>query len=305
MNTFITQVKREFWECRTSFIRVPLFMALILSALLLLTIVPLQDKIGWFMKYQERSTQIDTELSESQEQTESPRFSASPEKIREGLTKVYGLFILVLLFVIVSYFGDSLLADRRDRSVLFWKSMPVSESQQVFAKLAAGLIGAPAFYLLAAMATGAFFLTVFSFFVGVVWNLQLPGVGAVIGGFLSSAVGLLLAWVLMAIWLLPIFSWLLLCSAFARKSPLLLAIAIPLALMVMEVWILDTGFVKSVLSQWLSEVAMAYHGVVGNPAEVGAFLLRALTAPVLWLGVVLSGLMLAASIWLRIYRWEI
>src|SRR5688572_7193475 len=152
MSKFFIQVKREFWECRSSFLRTPLFMAGILMILLLLGVVPFQNKIGGFLDRAQLEHSSETEQG-AQNSGDSQNYSVAESKLEyltQGLAGLYSLFVLVLLLVLSFYFADALYGDRRDQSILFWKSLPVAEHKTILAKLVAGAVGAPIFSAAAA-----------------------------------------------------------------------------------------------------------------------------------------------------------
>src|SRR3546814_18250586 len=70
--------------------------------------------------------------------------------------------LIALAFVVFFYCLGALYDDRKDRSVLFWKSLPLSDSQTVLSKAASALLVAPLIATLAALATMLGFLVVAS-----------------------------------------------------------------------------------------------------------------------------------------------
>jgi ABC-2 type transport system permease protein len=142
------------------------------------------------------------------------------------------------------YYLYTLYQQRKDRSVLFWNSLPVSNTQTVMSKLLAGLVGCHAIYLLATIAGGLLTPVV-------VWTY-----GAVLG---TDAWDLYLAepWNLMwgppyllmlpanLLWSLPVYAWLLLASAWSRRAPFAWAVGPLLLIVIVEVavrehsWFLD------------------------------------------------------------------
>jgi ABC-2 type transport system permease protein len=307
MSKFFIQVKREFWECRASFLRTPFVMAGILMLLLLLGIVPFQNKIGGFLEHARMEHH-----SEAQQGTPIPEGlvnipSSGPDLqyLIHGLAGLYSLFVLVLLLVLSFYFADALYADRRDQSILFWKSLPVAEHKTILAKLVAGTAGAPIFYAAAALATGAFYLLVISVYAKVFWNMPAPGLGTVLVTFLTSTVGLILGWWLLVIWYLPIFCWLLFTSAAARKAPFLIALGVPLALVILEAWVFGTGQLFSVLKDQIIAGLYHLHSVAHHPDSIGQNLMSTFSSVQLWIGLVVSAGFLVACAWLRHNRWEI
>ncbi len=134
---------------------------------------------------------------------------------------------LVLAFVVFFYCLGALYDDRRDRSILFWKSLPLSDTQTVLSKVISALIIAPLVATLAAVATMFGFLLIISIVAvthggsptTLIWGPASP---------VSLSAGLLAAIPVYALWALPTAGWLLLCSAWAKSKPFLWAVMLPL-----------------------------------------------------------------------------
>ncbi|MFS6583537.1 hypothetical protein WHJ83_14245, partial [Staphylococcus aureus] len=124
--------------------------------------------------------------------------------------------------------------DRRDRSLLFWKSLPLSDTATVLSKVVAGTVVAPLIALICGVLTGIAMLLLFAItlsFHGVnLWHLlTYAHPFRVIGNLIGSIP-------LYALWALPSAGWLLLCSAWARGKPFLWAAALPVAVGLMLGW---------------------------------------------------------------------
>lgn len=134
---------------------------------------------------------------------------------------------LVLAFVVFFYCLGALYDDRRDRSILFWKSLPLSDTQTVLSKLISALLVAPLIATLAAVVTMVGFLLI----IGAVALAHGGNPSTLILGPaspLTLAVGLIAAIPVYALWALPTAGWLLLCSAWAKSKPFLWAVMLPL-----------------------------------------------------------------------------
>jgi len=134
---------------------------------------------------------------------------------------------LVLAFVVFFYCLGALYDDRRDRSILFWKSLPLSDTQTVLSKVISALIVAPLIAVIAGILTMFGFMLIISAVallhggspMTLIWGPASP---------LTLAAGHL-AWIpVYALWALPTAGWLLLCSAWARSKPFLWAVMLPL-----------------------------------------------------------------------------
>lgn len=228
----------------------------------------------------------------------------------------------LLLLPIVAFFIvlGGLYEERRDRSFLFWKSLPVSDTQEVLAKLAAGVVLAPAGFLLIAYAFQLLTLVLISLVgglqggsVGVVWQ-----VGAILVNWLHSPFWLFM-WVL---WSLPIYAWVLFCSAYAPRAPFMYAVVPPVALIVVE-----SVFLRSnVFAEWIgrhisaapffesySRQQLGDVGDIRGPEQVAALVQKMATPDFgaifeslihadLWAGLAIAAALIYGAIWLRRYN---
>ncbi len=138
-----------------------------------------------------------------------------------------GLSMLVMIFVVFFYALGSLYDERRDRSVLFWKSLPISDVEVVLSKLAWALVIAPIMALIIGIFIGLAMWLIAA--AGMAVN-GIPGIGAffteshafrIVGQFFS----VLPVYIM---WSVPTIGWLMLCSAWSRRFPFLWAVLIPL-----------------------------------------------------------------------------
>src|SRR3546814_1690988 len=121
---------------------------------------------------------------------------------------------IVLAFVVFVYCRGALYDERKDRSVLFWKSLPVSDAQTVLSKVASAVVVAPVLAVIASLVTMIGFMVMLSIVVlfhgGNPWTLLWGPASP-----LTIAAGTL-AWIpVYALWALPTVGWLLLWPALA------------------------------------------------------------------------------------------
>ena len=213
-----------------------------------------------------------------------------------------GIIVTTGLLVGVLYSLGALYGERRDRSILFWKSLPVSDVTAVLAKAAIPLIVLPlvilAVVIAASLTTAALQIIVWSmkgFEPGALWaQLDLPFV------WLSLLYGL----PFMVLWYAPVYAWLLLVSAWAPRWPFLWGAA-PFVLML----IVEHGPLMGTRVHWLVERYLG-GGVLQPYVRGDGYWTRGLTEldwieslaeleparlytlPVLWIGVLLAALFL-------------
>jgi ABC-2 type transport system permease protein len=228
-------------------------------------------------------------------------------------------FYAVMSVYATWYLLDCLYSDRRDRSILFWKSLPISDTRTVLSKLAVALVAIPLVYFAAADLTTlltAFIVSVraSSLVGGSMWHadawLQLQAMW--LWGIFATA-----------IWYLPVAGWLMVVSAWAKRAVMLWSLLPPIALILVERWFVGThviaeqlttrllGFVPLAFhsdpnSEWWVTTAVD-HGTLRTPAGIWSILNFAgfFSSLQTWIGAAVGVLLVIAAIQLRLRRTEI
>jgi ABC-2 type transport system permease protein len=222
MNTMKWLVKREFWENKGGFFWAPIWIGGVwtfLTGLLILIAVTLGVRNG----FEINGVQVN-DLSGI----------VTPDQRAEYVSHLangyqfFGVPIyLALCFVIFFFCLGALYDERKDRSVLFWKSLPISDSATTLSKVLSALVVAP----LISIGIASIASLVFVFFVCIA--AAISGLN-VFGAVLSSPAIYLAPLQMLAIipvyvlWALPTVGWLLMVSAWSRAVPFLWAIGVPL-----------------------------------------------------------------------------
>jgi ABC-2 type transport system permease protein len=250
------------------------------------------------------------------------KFGAFPPDVQQKLLLIAyaGLALVVdMVMGIIAFFYalDSLYADRRDRSVLFWKSLPLSDSETVLSKFAVAAVVIPLVSLLGAFAAqfvvatgGSAKLAMSGLSAGIMWQPE-----AIFGGMTIAFL-----WCVTAIlWYAPVIAYLMLASAWAPKGPFLWAVLPPVAILLLERVVLYSQYVSDFIAGRLfglykllgrredggaSEAADASEITKLSNIDMVGSLKEFYSSPDLWLGVVAAGLLLAAAMWVRRYRDE-
>ncbi len=213
------------------------------------------------------------------------------------------------IIVVILYCLDALYGERRDRSILFWKSLPVSDLTIVLSKVSIPLVVLPVVVFVIAVAVQ--FVMLFLSVVGLLmtggsvaslWR-QLP--------FFQLQAVLLYTLVVITLWYAPIYAWLLLVSAWARRTTFLWATLPPLAITLVEAIAFHTWYFGSLLrDRFIGFAPKAFnfrmpdgswidpHFIPITQITPGSFL----ASPGLWSGLLFAAACLAAAIRLRRYR---
>jgi ABC-2 type transport system permease protein len=219
-------------------------------------------------------------------------------KIVQGTTFAVGALIsLMVSMAVVGYLLDCLYAERKDRSILFWRSLPVSDRDTVLSKFFVAMLVMPLFgWLLAAVThaiCSAILLAVLPS------DIAAPLLRAWSSGrWLQAHAELLYLLLLTQLWYAPIGSWLLLASAVARRSPFVYAFVPLVALVAVESIVFGSSVVRNFLMQRLALPFPFGRQVLLDDLH-GA---TVLTNPQLWIGLAAAALMLWVAIRLRRYR---
>ena len=319
MNALVTRldktlIRREFWENRSLWM-VPTVVIGIL------TVLSLYMLIAVIVGHSQAVSDVDIANGPHFQLDNLPDFREADSDQLASVVKVCTLmlgamFSFIMKIVVFFYLLDSLYADRRDRSVLFWRSMPVSDTRTVLAKLVTALLALTGITFVAAVALELVLLLFFLILGGVVsghtW-VFLTQPGAFLESWLLLAYGL----VVQAVWLLPYYGWVLLASSWAKKAPFLWAVLVPLGVMGAEGWVFHSAyFARMVGRHSLDWLPLAFNFDVGTLRKgpdmaLGAHLVgfenigRLLAAPELWIGTAVGAAFIYGAIWLRRNRSEI
>ena len=278
-------IRRELWENRSIYLAPLAVAALILLGFTYSTLRIPADIII--------STNVNGTVTRTQHAIDPIQIYALAATLIMGTTFLVGIF----------YSLDALYGERRDRSILFWKSLPISDLTTVLSKAAIPLILLPllTFAITIALQSLMLLINLAVFHARgldtTVLHTQLP--------LTQNALMLLIHLVgIHVLWYAPLWAWLLFVSAWARRTPLLWAVLPPVALGVLEVITLHTNY-------FFKLMAYRIHGPDGLDFTVDNMAMSSplhfspaqfLSTPGLWEGLALAGLFLAAATQLRRYR---
>ena len=317
MNTMKWLVKREFWEHKGGFFWAPVVVGAIMTFFLAITLlagVVMGTKHGFHVNGEDMH-----DLSGVMTAEQKAQFAHG---LATGYMGVATPLIMVLGFMVFFYCLSALYDERKDRSVLFWKSLPISDQETVLSKLVMALGLAPLITLVAATITSVlsmFFICIAAAVMGV--NLFVP--------VLSSSATYLAPFQMAAtipvyiLWALPSVGWLMMVSAWSRTKPFLWAVGVPVLTGALISWfnaIFDYGwnvswFWKHIVGRGLLSVAPGswfgfndslQNSIHSEPkmSDLVAISWQSLATADLWIGAVLGAGMIYVAMRLRRYRDE-
>ena len=319
MNTMKWLIKRELWEHKSGFFWAPLVFGGVMTVLFALLAFMGVAKIG--SKNMRINGQEVTGLSNVM----------SPETVDAVVTQMVNGYMgfsmpLLALFSFVTFYVclGALFDERKDRSVLFWKSLPVSDTETVLSKVVVAIGVAPLIALAVA--------TIVSLCMLLLTAIAAAAGGVNVFGKILGSSALYVAPFQVAavlpvyiLWALPSVGWLLMVSAWARAKPLLWAVVAPLLTAGLISWfnsmfefglrtdwmwndIIGRGLLSIVPGSWIALNPLDGQHIAGlKEAGLGPLLSQSwqqLGAANLWIGVVAGCAMIYAAIRLRRWRDE-
>jgi len=272
-------VRRELWENRTIYVA-PIAVACVFLFGFSISILHVLVEIHtapWLDVMQQRE------------------LFGQPYELAEDL--IMGAALLVGLF----YSADALYGERRDRSILFWKSAPVSDLITVLSKAAIPIVVLP--------------LLTFAITVLTQWMMLVISSAVLLGSgqnvaILWSRVGIFHRWPMLlfhflcihGLWQSPIYAWLLLVSAWARRVPILWAALPLLTIGIVEKVAFNTTYFGSLIGNRFTGgsegIAVMESGRAMDPMMLFAPL-HFLINPGLWIGLAVTAVFLGAAARLR------
>jgi ABC-2 type transport system permease protein len=218
---------------------------------------------------------------------------------------VAAMMLIFTAFIVgVFYCLDALHSERRDRSVLFWKSLPVSDFTTVLSKATIPLLVLPAIILA---------IVILVQFLMLLWSsavLLSSGLAATTWtrfNLFQQSVILLYSLIVIALWHAPIYGWALLISGWARRATFLWAVLPLLAIGVLEKFAFDTSHFLSMLKNRVfdaGDTAFAFqpHRGVAIDSLVQLTPGRYLATPGLWIGLAFAAAFVAIAVRQRRYQ---
>ena len=230
-----------------------------------------------------------------------------PAQQQAAITMPYnliaGLMMATGLIVGVFYSLDALQGERRDRSILFWKSLPVSDVVTVLSKACIPIVVLPLLAFAVTVAT-QWLMLLLSSLVLAGSRLSVAALWAQVSFFQTSLLLLYHLVTVHAIWHAPIYAWLLLVSAWARRGAFLWAALPVLAIMGLEKVVFHTSYFAELLGNRFGggAEAMTMPGTLPMNPMTHLTPGNYLTSAGLWIGIALTAAFLAGAIRLRRYR---
>lgn len=296
-------VRRELWEHRSIYVA-PIAVAIIMS---LITIASIVTASAFDNEVRLAILGASNMVGDAERQAAFTVFFLGTSWI----------FLFTLAILTVFYTLDSLYAERKDKSILFWRSLPITDAETVISKLLTAIVVIPLVAVAAIIVTHLVNLVASS-----IWIMLKGGdAGHLVWGSVALLDNWLAAFVVTlasALWMSPFIGWFLFVSAFTKRMPLLMAFMPLILIPLIELIVLRSHFFAEAvfgrggmmplfrgmdMEEFFDEDRMQVNEELVRllaHLDIGQFLI----SPSLWAGVIVCGLLTTAAIYVRRYRDE-
>ncbi len=295
MNALKAVIRRELQEHKWGFVYLPWIVGAFMSLVVVLVYLGLTEVNTENFKF---STDVfaDSEVVQSMNEA---TFDQRREAIRAGLLVLGFPLVIALGFAVLAYSLSTFFDERKDKSIIFWRSLPVSDSFTVFSKLIVALVVAPLlvipallFLHLVSVTAGSIYFAV-SDIVPFTWAWQaypwLDWIRVIFSLWMQS------------LWSLPIITWIMLAGAYSRK-PVVAAILPPVVVVLVE----GVSLSSSVFLDSLFERVQPWSRTSSFPKEYESLGVAELSdIPLLfgmtefWVGILISSVFIYLTIYFR------
>jgi len=303
-NTFKALVKREFWENKGSMFYTPGIMAAFYAVFLLILVM---FGNAW-VENGHYNIDLFDHLPKMTAEFDSINEEDRTKVVQMGLYGTSVSFIFVMLIISLFYCLGSLYDERKDRSILFWKSLPVSDLMTVMSKFVSVTLLIPVCY----------FIVISAF---QIYSLIFATVGAWFGG--SSGINIwassnlfgvmfnmLFSLITVSLWLAPFWAWLMFASSWAKKVAFMWGM-LPIFLIVFaEGWIFRSTYLIEVIGERFAEAGMILASNVDRLVDgdmldgAGSAWYQVFGNMEFWMGLIVTGVFLAGAVFTRRFRDE-
>ena len=294
MTVLFTMIRKEIQEHKLAFIYAPFIVALVLCAVIISVYLGLTD-------IQTTNFSFSTDVYD--EKYKEGMLLASPEAktavIRAGLV-VLGLPILLTVgFGLLAYSLSTFADERKDRSLIFWRSLPVSDLTTVMSKLVFIVVIIPLLVLpnlillqlVASLSVSIYFVSNDIVPFGYVWTSY----------FISDWFRIIFSLWAQALWSLPIFLWLMLSGTYFKK-PVIGAVVPLVALVVLEGIIFKANnvqeFIENRLGFWSRADSFPIQYEEARVVDITDVYLM-ITTQAFWIGMIASAVLVAGIVFTR------
>ena len=295
MSALKAMIKRELQEHKLGFIYLPWIIGAFMSLVVVLVYLGLTEVNTENFKF---STDVFGDQETIQAMNEAT-FEQKKAAIRAGLLVLGSPLVIALGFAILAYSLSTFFDERKDKSIIFWRSLPVSDSFTVISKLMVALVVAPLlvipallFLHLVSVTAGSIYFAV-SDIVPFTWTWQAYP-------WLDWFRVIMSLW-MQTLWTFPVIAWIMLAGAYSRK-PVVAAILPPVVIVLVEgVSRSSSVFYDSLMDRllpWSRSDSFPKEYETLQVAEISDIPLL-LTMNEFWIGIVMGTIFVSLAIYFR------
>jgi ABC-2 type transport system permease protein len=319
MKNLMWLIKREYWENKNLYVKAPAIVGVLMILFVCaVTFISIRQTIHVDLPKVGNITGVTISALKQEGVVQSIGL------VNRGITIFYlgftSILLLICIVVSYSYLGSALLSDRMDKSILFWKSLPISDTTTVFSKLAFPLVIGPSIAILFA-AIGFLCVVIFFVIVGLIYEIPVLNLYAQNATVFLQPLKMLALLPVYFLWALPCAAWVLMVSAWTKSRALVWAFGVPLLIMVAISFLAKSFELDYRVMRWSSESFA--HLVFGlfplewimpavmemrTPQQVSDLWLvglKTLSGWKIWAGAAVGVAMLYATVQLRRHRTEV
>lgn len=231
-------------------------------------------------------------------------------RVKSGMESINGIFYLLGLLFSLQYASSCMLNDRRDQSILFFKSLPISEWQIVLTRLGVAAFLIPFAALVGAFATTFVYLLMASVFSSTHTDLSFFHLFVSINPLYNLLV-MLIKTFLAGIWALPLLAWMFLAGAWSKKHPIMLAVSAAVFVLtflaLIEYGVFGGYSLGSGIAQYFNGFSIGGGLAIKSQYLDYSFsgILDFILRPGLWLGLITAAFFIQGTVYLRNHRFEL
>ena len=295
MKSLKAMIRRELQEHKWGFVYLPWIVAAFMSLIIVLVYLGLTEVNTENFNF---STEIYSNPDVIKAMQEST-FDQRREAIRAGLLVLGSPIVIALGFALLAFSLSTFFDERKDKSIIFWRSLPVSDTLTVFSKLIVVTIVAPLliipallFLHLVSVTAGSIFFAATDLF---------PFTWAWKAYPWHDWIRVICSLWMQTIWTLPIITWIMLAGAYSRK-PVVAAILPPVVIVLVE----QVALSSNLIFDFLFERLQPWSRASSFPKEYENLAVSEMSdIPLLfglnefWIGILISGIFIYLTIYFR------
>ena len=295
MKSLKALIRRELQEHKWAFVYLPWIVASFMSIVIVLVYLGLTEVNTENFNFSSEVYSNPDVIKSMQESTLDQR----REAIRAGLLVLGSPLVIALGFALLAFSLSTFFDERKDKSIIFWRSLPISDAYTVFSKLIVATIVAPLLIIPALLFLHLVSVTAGSVFFAVSDLFPFSWAWKAYPWF--DWIRVIFSLWMQTLWTLPIITWIMLAGAYSRK-PVVAAILPPVVIVLVE----QVALSSNLFFNFLLERLQPWSRASSFPKEYENLAVSEMSdIPLLfslhefWIGILISGIFIYLTIYFR------